>query len=213
MNSWYGGEMPENYIRVCCIVMLFYYSSVLLKASCWLSPVVCLRGSGACMHTHTHTVLMILHWAYEPSYLSLLFPLLHHRCRHFLSPIIYLHWATRRPPIPPCFCLPHWKGITVLLYSDDNAVSQRNISPCEAAKSACWEASLSVPFIEVITDFMSRGQEKSESGPLPPHHLLYIPLDVCFMVFPCLFVVAFTCKWCLIKTEEKLVFILSYCSA
>lgn len=47
--------MPENYIRVCCIVMVFYYSSVLLKASCCLSPVVCLRGSGAFVYTNTHS--------------------------------------------------------------------------------------------------------------------------------------------------------------
>lgn len=95
-------------------------------------------------------------------------PLLHRHCSCCLSPIIYMRWAPRCPPIPPRFCLTHWKGITVPLYSHDNVVSRRNISPCKAAQSACWEASLSVPFIEVITDFMSRWQERGESAPPPP---------------------------------------------
>lgn len=69
-----------------------------------------------------------------------------------------------------------------------------------------------MPFIEVITDFMSRGQEKYESA-LPGQDLMYIPLQCAFENFLYLFVSADTHKWCLIKTEEKCGFILSYFSA
>lgn len=88
--------MQGNYIRL-CKVMLLCYRAVLYAGFVLMSVCVDMEL------TQTHTdVLMILHWAYERSYLSLPLPLLQQCSRHFLSPIIYLHWATHHPPIAPC---------------------------------------------------------------------------------------------------------------
>lgn len=63
-----------------------------------------------------------------------------------------------------------------------------------------------MPFIEVFTDFMSRGQEKYESAP-QAQHLLYIPLQCAFVV------IANTNGVRLRLRKKKLDFILSYFSA
>jgi len=62
--------------------------------------VVCLPGSGTQAHTHAHT------------YSWFLFTLLHRLCSHFLSQMIYLRCATRRPHL--LLLLPATvKGVTV----------------------------------------------------------------------------------------------------
>lgn len=126
---------------------------------------------------------------------------------HQLSTCAGLHTHARIVrPVPPRFCLPRWKGITVRLYSNNNATSQRSINPCKAASSACWEVSLNVPFIEVITEFMTRRKVKVAFSP-HQHHLVHIPLGVSW-IFSCLFVTTFTYKWSLMNTGEKLCFYL-----
>ncbi len=189
--------MPENYIRRCkyCNIVIFY-SSVLLKASWCFSSVVSLHVDTYTVHTHT------IRW-YCIRLMSI--PICH-RCSpcctgsiDAFSPIIYLHWATRRSHIPSSFCLPRWKGITVLLCSDNNARSHRNISLVR--RSACWEAFLSVPFIEVITDFMSQGQKKGDKGRPPTTITADSPKCVSWF-FLCSFVVAFTCKFCSAQRNE-----------
>lgn len=139
---------------------------------------------------HTHTLLMILHWAYEHSYLSLLFPLLHRQWRRFLVSN-YLRCPPPSLPAPAC----HTEKASLSCYTATTMWCLRGTLACVRQPRVPTER-LPWMCLSLKSSLISCQEDKRkvEVALSPPHHLLHIPSDVCFMVLPSSFVVAFTCK-------------------
>lgn len=176
-NSWYWGEMPENYMTfvncIRCIATVYF-----------LKPHV------VSMSTHTHS------WWYC---IGLMSAPICHCCSPcctgsedaFLSAIIYVVPPPPSLPAPAC----HTEKASLSCYTATTMWCLRGTLACVRQPRVPTER-LPWMCLSLKSSLISCQEDKRKVKVAlsPPHHLLHIPSDVCFMVLPSSFVVAFTCK-------------------
>lgn len=175
-NSWYWGEMPENYITfvnyIRCIATVYSLKPHVVSMSA---------------HTHTPDDIALGLWA-------LLFVTAVPLAAPAVKTLSCQQLSTLSPPsLPAPAC--HTEKASLSCYTATTMWCLRGTLACVRQPRVPTER-LPWMCLSLKSSLISCQEDKRkvEVALSPPHHLLHIPSDVCFMVLPSSFVVAFTCK-------------------